>query len=249
VAAVAPGVTRPRQRLRLQPLALGLLWVAVAVAGCAPAGRPPVIDRSPAFEPRPEIYVVRAGDTLYSIAWRYQLDYRSVARANAIREPYTIYVGQRIRLAAAPPPVASSAPPKPAAPSPSAPPTATAPRPVDPTGWRPPTEAAVHRGFGNGHRAVEYRLGAGDRVLAARGGEVVYAGNGLGGYRHLVIVKHDPQYLSAYSFDRALAVREGQALAAGTAIALSSGADRASRMRFEIRRNGDPVNPGLLIGR
>jgi lipoprotein NlpD len=236
-----------RRRPGLRRRALALICVTLAVAGCGPAWRPPVIDRSPALEPRPEIYVVRAGDTVYSIAWRYQLDYRALARANGIADPYTIHVGQRIRLATAP---AAGAPPSaPAAPPPSGPPVATAPQPAQPSGWRSPTDAPVHRGFGNGHRAVEYRLDATDRVVAARGGEVVYAGNGLGGYRHLVIVKHDPQYLSAYSFDRALSVREGQALATGAAIALASGADRASRLRFEVRRNGDPVNPGQLIGR
>ncbi|MEZ5463058.1 peptidoglycan DD-metalloendopeptidase family protein [Dokdonella sp.] len=43
-------------------------------------------------------YKVRRGDTLYSIAFRNGLDYRDVARANGIGPPYTIYVGQVIRL-------------------------------------------------------------------------------------------------------------------------------------------------------
>ena len=43
-------------------------------------------------------HVVVKGDTLYSIAWRHGLDYRALARANAIREPFTILPGQRIRI-------------------------------------------------------------------------------------------------------------------------------------------------------
>lgn len=240
---------------------VALIWVAT-VSGCAPAGRPPVVDRSPVFETRPEsrpqTYEVRAGDTLYSIAWRYQLDYRALARANGIGPPYTIYVGQRIRLAeasaASVPPRAATAPrrdrPPPASPGPAAPtrPPAAPPATAQ-IRWRAPTSASLQRGFGGGHRSMDYQLGPTDRIQAAGAGEVVYAGSGLGGYRHLVIIKHDPQYLSAYSFDRAMAVREGQAIAAGEAIALASGADRASRLRFEIRRNGDPVNPAQLFGR
>lgn len=43
-------------------------------------------------------YVVRKGDTLYSISFRYGMDYRDLARANGIGPPYTIYVGQKLKL-------------------------------------------------------------------------------------------------------------------------------------------------------
>jgi lipoprotein NlpD len=46
----------------------------------------------------PTYYTVRKGDTLYSISWRYGMDYKDVARINNIRPPYTIYVGQKIRF-------------------------------------------------------------------------------------------------------------------------------------------------------
>lgn len=45
--------------------------------------------------------VVR-GDTLFSIAWRYGLDYRKLAQSNRISVPYTIYPGQVIRLSISP---------------------------------------------------------------------------------------------------------------------------------------------------
>lgn len=43
-------------------------------------------------------YRVRKGDTLFSIAWRTNKDFRSLARWNGIRAPYVIYPGQLIRL-------------------------------------------------------------------------------------------------------------------------------------------------------
>ncbi|QFU75531.1 LysM peptidoglycan-binding domain-containing protein [Halioglobus maricola] len=53
-------------------------------------------------------YVVQRGDTLYSIAFRYGLDYRRLAAANNVPAPYTIYPGQRLKLAEADPAVAKS---------------------------------------------------------------------------------------------------------------------------------------------
>ena len=43
-------------------------------------------------------HVVRKGETLYSISWRYGLDYREVAAWNGLPPPYVIREGQRLRL-------------------------------------------------------------------------------------------------------------------------------------------------------
>ncbi len=45
-------------------------------------------------------YYVRSGDTLYAIAFAYDVDVRKVASWNGITSPYTIYPGQRLRLSA-----------------------------------------------------------------------------------------------------------------------------------------------------
>lgn len=45
-----------------------------------------------------EIYTVQAGDTVYGISFRSGLNYRDVAAWNNIEEPYTIRIGQKIRL-------------------------------------------------------------------------------------------------------------------------------------------------------
>ena len=43
-------------------------------------------------------YVVQKGDTLYSIAFRYGMDYKSLAKMNGIKSPYTIYHDQKLSL-------------------------------------------------------------------------------------------------------------------------------------------------------
>lgn len=48
----------------------------------------------------PQGYTVKKGDTLYSIAWRYEKDFRQIAQINNIKSPYAIYPGQRLRMQA-----------------------------------------------------------------------------------------------------------------------------------------------------
>ncbi len=94
-----------------------LLAAAAILAGCASSGqRAPVVDRSETPKKsvaaadvtrkkaplekdwRPEAYVVQKGDTLYSIAFNYGLDYRELAELNGIHDPNVIQIGQQIRL-------------------------------------------------------------------------------------------------------------------------------------------------------
>jgi len=83
---------------------IGLVFVITLVAGCAPATKAPVIDRTPAASQpaskdwRPDLYTVKRGDTLYSIGLEHGYDYKEIARANNIPPPYVIYVGQQLKL-------------------------------------------------------------------------------------------------------------------------------------------------------
>jgi lipoprotein NlpD len=84
----------------------------------------------------------------------------------------------------------------------------------------------------------------GQNVFAVAAGEIVYAGSGLASYGQLLIIKHNQTWLSAYGFNSRLLVAEGQKVSAGQNIALM-GRDAAGKavLHFEIRRNGQPVDP------
>ena len=84
--------------------------VSVCVSGCLSKGLPPVADRSPVANPRSAAYLVRAGDTLYSIAWRHDRDFRQLARLNGIAPPFQIVPGQRLQLVGEAPAAVSKAP-------------------------------------------------------------------------------------------------------------------------------------------
>ncbi|HJY40302.1 MAG TPA: peptidoglycan DD-metalloendopeptidase family protein [Steroidobacteraceae bacterium] len=90
----------------------------------------------------------------------------------------------------------------------------------------------------------------GDEIHAAAAGRVVYTGSGLLGYGQLVILKHNETYLSAYAHTQSVAVREGDAVAAGQRIAtMGAGPQGEAMLYFEIRINGTPGNPLSFLPR
>lgn len=88
----------------------------------------------------------------------------------------------------------------------------------------------------------------GQPVVAAAGGQVVYAGSGLIGYGKLIIIKHNDTYLSAYGHNDSLVVEEGQSVSKGQRIAvMGEGPGQLPSLHFEIRRNGEPVDPQQFL--
>jgi len=143
------------------PRFLLMISLALLLGACASTGPAPVEDlndgrvvaRATSSPTRSatsaRTYQVQRGDTLYSIAFRHGLDYREIAAWNRIGAPYTIYVGQTLRLdspSAAPAPrVAAATTPRPSTPrpvastpAPSNPPRTSAPAPFEPLENTPP---------------------------------------------------------------------------------------------------------------
>ena len=226
---------------------------------------------------KPGYYTVKPGDTLIRIGLDNGQNWRDVVRWNGIENPNLIEVGQVLRVVApnvdpnalaargvatakveARPldakPAAAAAPPAAASAAAAAPVAAAATAPVaregdDDLGWAWPASGAVLAGFEEGRQKGLAIAGkAGDPVLAAADGRVVYAGSGLRGYGNLVIVKHNGTYLSAYAHNQALLVKEDQAVRRGQKIAEmgSSDAERV-QLHFEIRRQGKPIDPARLL--
>jgi lipoprotein NlpD len=233
--------------------------------------RAPVEDRRAQIKPAPPGYSVQRGDTLFSIAWRYGLDFRTVAANNTIPSPYTIYPGQKIYLSQKAPapakkPVAS-VPDKKALPRPQSP-TRTKPatvvkaspppssKPASPkvsnaavTRWLWPTAGRITRGYSSTvHKGIDIDGKLGDPINAVAAGSVVYAGTGIVGYGELLIIKHNEVYLSAYGHNDRLLVAEGDMVKAGQRIATkgSSGTDKV-KLHFEIRKEGKPIDPKRLL--
>ena len=211
-------------------------------------------------------HIILKGETLYSIAWLYSRDFRDLAENNKIRHPYIIYPGQKIKLSIHRPKIAK--------------PATKVVNPISRTsteriksvkkytqvatstkassrsasGWQWPANGKIISGFSLKspvNKGIDIGGKLGEPVLAAANGEVVYAGSDLSGYGRLIIVKHNSSYLSAYAHNRDLFVSEGDSVKAGQKIAeIGSTGTTEPKLHFEIRRNGNPVNPtGYLPGR
>ncbi len=236
-----PALTRPS----------ALLMSVMMLTACAGTVSVPVTDRSSGTA-RSNYRVVQVGDTLYGIAWDVGLDFQTLARWNGIDSPYVVRPGQRLRIT---PPPRSHRPPRSVSTPPSkprsahkrpAPKTGAADQTLQTSAWVWPTTGRLSERFApvRGQKGIDITGIAGQPVLAAAGGRVVYAGTGLRGYGMLIIVKHNETFLSAYAHNRKILVKEGKQVRRGERIAEmgNTGTNRV-KLHFEIRRRGVPVNP------
>ena len=172
------------------------------------------------------------------------------------KEPYSDEAYARLSRSAEPAKPSAEVKPEPKSePKPEPKPEATpavAPAPAagpDEVNWMWPTSAKVTTAFSDvGNKGLDFSGKAGDPVLAAGEGKVVYAGSGLRGYGELVIVKHNGTYLSAYAHNRKILVKEGQQVSRGQKIAEMGNTDADSvKLHFEIRKQGKPVDPTQFL--
>ncbi|MDC8760767.1 peptidoglycan DD-metalloendopeptidase family protein [Janthinobacterium fluminis] len=115
--------------------------------------------------------------------------------------------------------------------------------------WMWPSEGRVIATFDEGkNKGIDIAGRAGQHVMAAGAGKVMYAGSGIRGYGNLVIVKHSNSLLSAYAHNRSIAVKEGQSVNKGQMIAEMGDSDAdAVKLHFEIRQQGKPVDPSKFL--
>ena len=259
-----------RAAVSVRALALACSVLSAALlGGCSTGWMAPADDRSGGETRGPTItgssYTVKTGDTLRSIAAQAGLDYHQIADWNGIKEPYLIYVGQRLRLVPRESARSDTTPasrPKPASETgratsgDAAPTRATkageAAPPASALRWRWPTAGRISQTFAAndpGRKGVKIRGTAGQPVVAAETGEVVYSGSGLVGYGPLIIIKHDNNYLSAYGHNRKLLAQQGQRVAGGAKIAEMGLAGGQPVLHFEIRRDGEAIDPLSLLPR
>ncbi|MDU0114044.1 peptidoglycan DD-metalloendopeptidase family protein [Psychrosphaera aquimarina] len=219
-------------------------------------------------------YVVQPGETLYAIAWQAGIDFRHLARLNNINEPFQIFPGQVISLQSSKDKGSDNDTKKQVVTSGigiainnkktianenSGEYGKTQqdqkvliikekdPFPTKVRQWRYPSKGNIIEKYStkeNGNKGIDFGGKAGDPIIAAADGKVVYSGGALRGYGNLVIVKHNNDYLSAYAHNRSINVKEQDWVKAGQVIAEmgDSGTD-SIKLHFEIRHRGRSVNP------
>jgi len=248
--------------VRLLPVLVAVLWLTACGGGGTVA---PVQSLGAAAYggPHPSYYVVRQGDTLYSIGWRYGVDYRKLARWNGISAPYTIYVGQKLRLRA--PANSKNAGKRTLSPSkkvsdgkvknrssanlaklaPSVEAKSDRPSTIPHSSeksaagvqWHWPTEGEVIQTFSSSdpnRKGVDIAGEVGQSVVAAADGKVIYSGKGPPRYSKLLIIKHENDFLSTYAYNRVLMSKEGDWVQRGQKIAKMGRGGASHRARLHF---------------
>ena len=209
-------------------------------------------------------YTVKPGDTLRKIAVATGSDESTIIKLNGISNPNSIRVGQVLRLSdksdtsvgAAPIPLSNKplgrpldapASADPATPKPADVPVTRAPdAAVANLTW--PVNGTVIQQYTATTKGIDIAGNVGDPVVAAAGGKVVYAGNGVRGLGNLVILEHSNGFLTAYAHNKSLLVKTDQTVKQGSKIAeLGQSEATSPRLHFEVRRERVPVDPLLYL--
>lgn len=251
---------------------LSVIFALIFLAGCSSSGERSSTAAAKSSthkysRSKASTHKVVKGDTLYQIAWKAGVDYKTLASWNGLKPPYTIYPGKVLRLK---PPGSSAKHKKPAASAKKVTPKSqpkltstktskTKPKSKDSSTkgavnslhWRWPTEGRLLSTFKAGDSArtgIKIVGKKGQKIHAAESGKIVYVGGGLIGYGQLIIIKHNNKFLSAYGHNSRLLVKEGQAVKKGKHIADMGSANSGKAMlHFEIRQNGKPTDPMRLL--
>jgi lipoprotein NlpD len=78
-----------------------ILSISLAITACGANQAAPIVNGWQQPSVNQSYYVVQKGDTLYSIAWAFDMDYRTLASINHLKLPYDLHAGQRLSMGAA----------------------------------------------------------------------------------------------------------------------------------------------------
>ncbi|HEF0063492.1 peptidoglycan DD-metalloendopeptidase family protein [Citrobacter sp. FDAARGOS_156] len=198
-------------------------------------------------------YTVKRGDTLYAISRSTGTSVRDLARLNNISPPYTIEVGQRLKLSGSTKtsPTSGKTTTKSSTKTAAVRPSSSVPQsswpPVGQRCWLWPASGKVILPYSTadgGNKGIDISAARGTPVYAAGAGKVVYVGNQLRGYGNLIMIKHSEDYITAYAHNDTLLVNNGQSVKAGQKIATMGSTDAASvRLHFQIRYRATAIDP------
>ncbi len=194
------------------------------------------------------VYTVKRGDTLSRISRMTGTSVRDLARMNGISPPYTIEVGQKLKVSGA---SSSSTKKSTASKTAKVVPSSAVPQsswpPVGQRCWRWPASGKVVMTYSTsegGNKGIDIAGSRGQPVYAAGAGKVVYVGNQLRGYGNLVMIKHNEDYITAYAHNDKLMVNNGQSVKIGQQIATMGSSDADSvRLHFQIRYRATAIDP------
>jgi len=191
-------------------------------------------------------YVVRAGDTAVEIAERAGIPLEDFLEANGLRKNESLEAGRIVFVLKNEPP---------GSPLPTVSPstkengkTSPSPRPAAILQWpikNPILTSPFGTRWGKPHEGIDMAAAIGTPVYSAAPGVVLYSGDQVKGYGHMLVLQHEGNLVTVYAHNSALKVRTGERVKVGQEIALAgdSGRSTAPHLHFEVRRGELPQDP------
>ena len=174
-----------------------------------------------------ESYEVQSGDSIWSIALRYNIDPETIIEDNNLLKPFTIFPGQKLYFDAESGSKASI----------SSEQIFTWHSPIN-TNKKPVSQGSYW---------LMYETEKGNPISSVQEGRVVIAGPDIPGYGNLVMISHPNGFLSLYAHCKDIFVQKGDVISRGAIIANVGTSEASSPMlRFQLRKNGTPVNTSSI---
>ena len=199
-------------------------------------------------------HTVQLGENLNSIAQQYQQHYQTLARWNNIKSPYIIYPNQRLRIAdfnqklipSPQQPALRKVQQKKTTPPSSSSQQTQSCQPSNNI-WQWPTRTNTYKKTftRTGRQGLKLFGYQGQAVFASESGVVIYSGNGVNGYQGgLIIIQHNPAYLSIYAQNQRRWVAKNTRVQRGQRIAdMGLNSQRQAVLHFEISCYSKTVPP------
>jgi lipoprotein NlpD len=172
-------------------------------------------------------YFVEKGDSVWSIALKFNLDPQSIITNNNIEKPYIIYPNQKLTFnkeinESA---LVSLQPPK---------------------QWHAPLNGDAKPEITASSWLI-YKQKQGEPIHSVYAGKVVVSGPDIPGYGNLVMISHSDGYLSLYAHCDKIFVESGDEVSKGMMIAHVGNSEASYPMlRFQLRKNGKPIQASQL---
>lgn len=181
------------------------------------------------------VHVVEPGDTLWEIASIYGVEIEQIQSANAMDE-WNIFPGEKLLIPGGKRIMRNG--------------SFVARRAVERCIWPVNGEVSSLFGYrwGRLHSGIDIIEDIGAPVRAAWRGKITYVG-WYGGYGETIVMEHQNGYSTLYGHLSDYAVDVGQIVKAGQIIGYvgSSGNSTGPHLHFEVRREGEAVNPLLVL--
>lgn len=221
----------------------------------------------------PKKYKVKKGDSIFSIAEKYGLDYKQIAEDNNIRGNFVIYPGQELSLRGVKTQVSKKQTEQKALAKAnkrneddtevSHTPVVKAeeltqskesvgfidsrPPPLARNGWTWPVSGKPDYDLVSNRQGIYVITPLAAKVKAANNGRVIYVGSDIEQYGKLILISHSDGYLSVYAENSQILVKNEQLVKRGEYIAVTGNAYGRGRIYFELRKEGTAIDPRNLL--